>query len=247
MDSPVGCSREQTPRVINLGEPAGGGFRRALKTRRPYDGRMGRWPAPLKTALYLACVALALWLFAAHPIPWRAYANVILAFGVLGFLALSLYGTYGPGAIRRREATWDKEFPAGDAHVKADGAFEWHPRGEPRTGIRHGLVHRWWDAERGARYDAHLAFDVPDDVAPDLLAKATKRALKAATRALPGRGKVRAKAAARDEPGPTSLVRVRLHVQGIGAERGWAREAAEAFAKSFLAALKRAGHLSDRR
>lgn len=209
---------------------------------------MARWPTRLTLALYLAGVVLALWLFAAHPIPWRASANVILAFGVLGVIALSLYGTYGPGALQRRAITWDEEFPvAGDARVSPHGAFEWHPRGEPRIAARHGLVHRWWDAERGPRYDAQLAFDIPDDVPPDTLAKATKRGLAAASRALPGRGKVRAKAAARDEPGPTSLVRVRLHVQGIGADPTWAREAAEAFAKAFLAALKRAGYLADRR
>lgn len=167
---------------------------------------------------------------------------------MLSVIALSLYGTFRPGALQRGAPTWDEEFPiAGDARVTPDGAFEWHPSGAPRMGTRHGLVHRWWDAEHGPRYDAQLAFDIPDDVPPDALAKATKRALAAATRALPARGKARAKAATRDEPGPKSLVRVRLHIQGIGAEPSWAHDAAEAFAKAFLATLKRAGYLADRR
>lgn len=108
-------------------------------------------------------------------------------------------------------------------------------------------MHRWWDAERGARYDAALAFDIPDDVPPDALVRATKKALAAATDALPGRGKVRAKAATRDEPGPRSLVRVRLAVQSVTATPEWSRIAAEEFARAFLTALKRAGHLADRR
>lgn len=149
---------------------------------------------------------------------------------------------------RRMMPTWDEEFPAPPhARVHRDGSFEWEPVGTPRIQVRHGIVHRWWDAERGGRFEASISFDIPDAVRAAELRSATRRALNAATRALPSRGKVRATGAARDEPGPTSLVRVRLRVQGIGARPEWALVAAEEFARAFLRELEKDGHSSSAR
>lgn len=148
---------------------------------------------------------------------------------------------------RRAEPAFEEEIPSARARVRPGGSFEWHPQGETRIGVRHGITHRWWDAERGARYDVRIEFEVPDAVPPDLLARATKRALRDATKALPARGKVRASAAHRDDPGPSGTVKVRIAVQGVGATPEWARLAAEHFARGFLATLKARGHVADRR
>lgn len=177
-------------------------------------------------------------------LPPRSLGVVVAVVGLLVLAATQ----YSAASWRRIQPALREEFPLdGRARVAPGGQFEWHPEGETRIGIRHGITHRWWDAERGPRYDVALAFDIPDEVPGALLAHATKRALRAATSALPGRGKARAKAAARDEPGPTSLVRVRIAVQGVGADAAWARVAAEHFARAFLATLKKGGHLADRR
>lgn len=147
-----------------------------------------------------------------------------------------------------RARVWAEEFPNEQrVHVRPGGEFEWHPVGEMRPAVRHGIVHSWWETRSSPRYQARVVFDVPDEVPPRLLQKATKRALSSARRALPGRGKVRASAAHRDDAGPRSTVSVRLAVQGIGAEPTWTRAASEAFAREFLAALGRAGHDSTAR
>lgn len=148
---------------------------------------------------------------------------------------------------RRVVPAFDEEFPeVGRARIAPGGSFEWHPRGEPRIGVRHGLVHSWWDAERGPRAFASVGFEVPDAVPAPLLRAATAAGLTAARRALPGRGKVRAKAAARDKEGPMGIVRVRLEVRGVGADAAWARAAAEGFARAFLAHLARREHAAER-
>lgn len=166
---------------------------------------------------------------------------------VLGFAFLGLT-RWSRRYWRRVVPVYDEEFPgAGRVHVRADGSFDWRPPATSQIGVRHGLVHRWWDAERGAKFSASIQFDIPDEVAPDVLARATTRSLKAATRALPARGKVRAKGAHRDEAGPTALVSVTLYVQGVGATPEWARLAAEEFARAFLRTLKSDGFLADRR
>lgn len=166
-------------------------------------------------------------------------------------LALQIYLSLAwlrRGYFRRIQPTWNEEFPQ-DARVRITpgGGFEWEPRGAHRIQVRHGIVHNWWDVTHAPRVGASLAFDIADEVPRGALHAATKKGLAAAKRALPGRGKVRAKAAGRDEPGPTSLVRVRLEVQGHGADEGWARAASEAFAAAFLRALGREEHLATLR
>lgn len=166
---------------------------------------------------------------------------------VIGGIVLGL-SRWSQASWRRVTPTYEDEFPnAGRAMVRRDGSFEWTPPATSQLGVRHGLVHRWWNAERGAKFSARLAFEVPDDVPPRTLEKATQRALDAATRALPGRGKVRATGAARDEPGPASLVSVTLFVQGIGATPEWAERASQAFGGAFLRELARKGHEAGRR
>lgn len=160
--------------------------------------------------------------------------SLMRALGGVGAMLRWLRGFY-----RRVVPAWEEEFPrVGSGRVGAGGAFEWEPAGAPRIQVRHGLVHRWWDAERGPRFEAALSFEVPDEVAPALLARATRAGLRRATAALPARGKVHAQGAVRDEPGPKSLVRVALRVQGSGATPEWARVASEAFARAFLARIE---------
>ncbi|HWH07752.1 MAG TPA: hypothetical protein VNX21_01035, partial [Candidatus Thermoplasmatota archaeon] len=89
----------------------------------------------------------------------------------------------------------------------------------------------WWDLDGAPRHYAHVTVEVPDGAVGRPLARATRRALRAARRALPGRGRVRATAAVRDVEGPTSVVRARVEVQGIGADPAWAEAAARAFAR----------------
>lgn len=179
---------------------------------------------------------------------WWARPPFVLVGGV-GLLGAVAWGvlTFSRTYYRRIAPVWDEEFPvAGRARVASGGSFTWEPVGVPRIAARHGLVHRWWDAERGARFDARVVFDVPDGISEALLHKATKRGLAAAARALPGRGKVRASAARRDDPGPMSTVSIRLVVQGVGAEPVWAAAASEAFAAAFLAVIERVGALPGR-
>lgn len=176
------------------------------------------------------------------PRPWLLAVVIALATGALSLAWLRR------AFSQRVQPTWDEEFPdAPRARVTPGGEFTWEPRGTPRMGVRHGIVHRWWDVTHAPRVGVALAFEIPDELPRDLLLAATKRGLAAARRALPGRGKVRAKAAGRDEPGPTSFVRVRLEVQGHGADEDWARASAEAFARAFLRAVARHGMVATQR
>lgn len=177
--------------------------------------------------------------------------------GVVGAgWALFLLGVAVLSASRFSRTFWRRTGPTIDPNdteprlrVARDGSFEWQPVGQPvpYAGYATRPPHRWWDAERGGAYTASVAFDVPDDVSPRDLRAATGAGLRAASAALPARGKVRASAAARDEPGPTSLVKVRLRVQGVGATSEWARVASEAFAARFHRALASHGHVVRQR
>lgn len=203
------------------------------------------WETAVKATVALAGVA-AVWgaaaLLGLLPGPGR-YTWLLLA----PFALVLSYALFAPATTRANAPAYDEEFPvAGDARVTRDG-FEWHPVGEPRIGVRHALVHLWWDPSRWPRVDVRLAFDVPDAVDPTSLERATRRGLRAATRALPGRGKVHARAAHRDDPGPTSLVRVRLAVRGMRVDPAWGRHAAEAFARAFSRELEKKGHDVTRR
>lgn len=202
---------------------------------------MRLWPdLAAKAAFVVLLLGVALSILGLFDLaPTRATG---IYFVVLGGLVLGLT-SWSRHYWQRVIPVFDEEFPrAGGAVVRRDGSFEWEPVGTPRIGVRHGLVHRWWDAERGAKFSARLAFDIPDDVSPKTLEKATRRALGAASAALPGRGKVRATGATRDDPGPTSRVSVTLFVQGIGATPEWAEHASRAFAKVLLSRLAASGH-----
>ncbi len=90
----------------------------------------------------------------------------------------------------------------------------------------------WWEPEPSAAL-ADLAWKVDPDPPEALLRRATRKGLRAARRALPGRGEVRVTGDLRRRPGP-DLVRVRLVVRGqADAVKPWARAAEGAFARTF--------------
>lgn len=185
----------------------------------------------------------------------EALLLVVLALGVLGVLAVLLRGAVAVVAVvatllvlvalrivlwRIRLRAWRNYTPdapaaqAGRLHLSSRGASTWEPPASPpRYPTAGDLVrHRWWDPDGAPRHYAHVAIEVPDAAVGRPLHRATRRALRAASRALPGRGRVRASAAVKDKEGPASLVRVRIEVQGVGAQPQWAEAAARAFAES---------------
>lgn len=188
--------------------------------------------------------ALASGVVALPDVPDRMATLVLLA---IAFALLLVVGLK-PSVPRRRPRLAPPpphpEDHLGRARVEPGrGGFEWHPAGQPmppgRTGA--GLRHTWWDAERGGRAFALLEFGLPDGTPADLVDEAVVKALRKATSALPARGKARVRAALEDVPGPTSVVRVRLEAQGLGATPEWARLAADAFAREFARRLARRG------
>jgi hypothetical protein len=234
--------------AINVPEGDSGGFRRILKPAWRMVGAMRLWPDGAARAA-LAVIALgALWaaLAGRGGIPPARIAPALL---VVAGASLLCWTRFSRVHWRRIGPALDPNAPSGREKPSPSGAFTWTPVGQPvpYEGYATRLPHRWWDAERGPSVQTSVAFDVPDAVTARELHVATRTALRAATAALPGRGKVRASAAVRDVAGPTSLVRVRLQVRGVGATDAWAREASEAFARGFLLALDARGHVADRR
>ena len=103
----------------------------------------------------------------------------------------------------------------------------------------HG-VRRWWQAPiEDTESEATLAFVVPREVPPRLLERATRRALRAASSAAPGRGKVRASGRVGPEGVTRLRVEVRLSVRGEGADKRWALLSEAAFADAFARTLTR--------
>lgn len=129
------------------------------------------------------------------------------------------------------------------------GGFEWEPAGQP---LPHALRaihirHEWLDVDRGRHVQARIVFELPDAAPQEELRRATARALKAATSALPARGRVSARGDWQDVPGPMARVKVLLDVRGHGADVAWARAAAEAFEEEFSARLEKKGWETRRR
>lgn len=195
---------------------------------------MRAWPDLAIRIVGTVALLAAGWQLGAKAVgPWRPLAGWIVAvpwFALLVLLALLpltrvFYRRTGP-------AVWvGLEKPR--AEIARDGTFTWNPAGQPLPFTRGPAIHHWWDLSTAPRAQVALAFEVQDEIPSRRLAKATAKALRSATAALPGRGKVRAKAAWRDLPGPHARVGVRLEVRGIGADESWARAASEAFAKRF--------------
>lgn len=90
----------------------------------------------------------------------------------------------------------------------------------------------WWMPEPRSLGVADVRFRVDPDPSDRDLVRATKAGLRAARRALPGRGAVRASGGVRRVAGP-DVVTVRLVVRAVGDGVAWARLAEEAFATEF--------------
>lgn len=93
--------------------------------------------------------------------------------------------------------------------------------------------------------EAALAFLVDADAGQRLLTDATEKGLAAATKALPGRGRVRAQGSLGNVK-EGKRVRVDLDVRGEGANQEWALAAEAAFAEAFLARIEAKGHSARR-
>lgn len=181
-------------------------------------------PWVIPTLLAIAGIGLA-WEFVSafvrfdHPPMW------VSALVILVLLALSI-SAWRPAAIRRTWSRADIE----PIVLPSEGGFEWHSAHEPRVEFVMPDRRRFWWDEPTSKVGQQLSLEFPDgaDIRPAL-----RSGLRAARGSLPGRGKVRVRAWERDVAGPRSRVRVRLDIEGAGADRDWANAAAHAFAAAF--------------
>ncbi|MEA3200188.1 MAG: hypothetical protein QOE90_1616 [Thermoplasmata archaeon] len=200
------------------------------------------WIPLVARTTFFAGLALGAW--------WLAH----VAFGVAGvpaplavawvvlLVVTSAAVSYSPDAIR---GTLPLLGGSATPTIRREGnGFVWQPANAPVPYVYGGIGihHAWLDADAGKRVVARVELEIPDSVPPAVLRSATRDGLRGATRALPGRGKVRARGALEDVPGPTSLVRIHLDVRGPGADREWARAAAHGFGEAFARALGKSGY-----
>jgi len=99
--------------------------------------------------------------------------------------------------------------------------------------LKSAAVRAMWHESEPSSARAELTWRVEPDPEPRALAKATRKALRAARRSLPGRGEVRVTGDLRRLPGPDRIT-VHLTVRGQADDvRPWARRAEDAFATEF--------------
>lgn len=118
-----------------------------------------------------------------------------------------------------------------------DGSLTFRQADDPSPGYEVMATRTLHEPIAQRRVIRVISLDVPDGLAVKRVEKAVARATNAATRALPGRGKVSARAAERDTPGPTSTLTVRLTIQGIGADESWGARAEAAFRDALMKRL----------
>ena len=181
----------------------------------------------------LLLLALAAGVLAIAAVLLRGVAGMLAAAAVVALLVGGRVAGWTLRGWTWRRLPPDAPPGAGRLRLRAGGSFTWEPpAAPPRFPTGGDLVrHRWWDADAAPRHHAVVEVEVPDAAVGRPLARATRRALRSASRALPGRGRVRASATVRDKAGPTSLVRARIEVRGVGADGAWAQAAARAFAE----------------
>jgi hypothetical protein len=214
-----------------------------------FQTRLFRWPrdAPgvrwitLVLRVYAAIVVLMILSRLAAlfvPLPTLALPPLVLGIALIAaILGLSLFDPWVHGSLLQVTAPLRHE----PVKVRPNAEFEWEPVNEPGR-MRAGLQHRrlFYDVPE-SKVTQQVSFEVGDSAQPRI-DRAVKRGLRAATRALPGSGKVRARGWERDRPGPTTFVRVRLEIQGPGADRAWMGAARDAFAAAFVDDLRAKGH-----
>lgn len=192
--------------------------------------------------VFLGTPPVVAW-WAASMLGWLPEAPSALYVAWGGLIVLALVALrFSPGAIRATLPLLGgspKPTP-----IPPGGSFEWQPANAPVPYVYGGIGvrHAWLEVERGRHIVAQVDLEIPDGVPDALLRSATKRGLRAATHGLPGRGKVRARGALEDLPGPTSRVRIHLDIHGFGADREWAQGAAHGFGEAFAGLLAKSGY-----
>lgn len=194
---------------------------------------------------FYASLPFAAWWVAAR-LGWLPDLPTWLVTGVLLALALSFAALrFSPGAIRATLPLLGRS--SKPTPIPPGGSFEWQPANAPTPYVYGGIGirHAWLEPEAGRHVVARVDLDIPDAVPEALLKSATRQGLRAATRAIPGRGRIRARGALEDLPGPESRVRIHLDVEGPGASREWARAAANGFGEGFARSLAKSGYASS--
>lgn len=172
-----------------------------------------------------------------HPLAGALLGAAVLAVA-LGVYRLERWSTGGilPGWM---EPLLDERLPP----IRAGTPQEWLRDQVPLGGISSAQMDAaavravWWEPEPASAV-ADLRWRVNPDPSERALKVATRAALRAATRAVPGRGGVRATGGLRRVPGP-DVVTVRLVVRCHTSADGWVRGVEEAFAREFERRLAR--------
>lgn len=172
----------------------------------------------------IACgVLYALWVIAGSLVPLPQPALWLL--GVIIIAALLLDPLVTAARVRATAA-----LKPARVDRTADGAFEFHPANEPEPSLAVQATSGMHaePAESHVTRTMRLALVVGSASARDI-SRAIARGTRAATRALPGRGKVQAHAEERPGSGSRASLVVHIRVSGPGASNEWADAAEEAF------------------